>query len=175
MGLSIVYGVVQQHNGYINVYSEPGKGTTFKIYLPIAKLEAEQANYGFVEDLPKGTETILVADDDAEVTMLTKTIFQESGYNVILARDGEDAINKFKANQDKIQLLVLDVIMPKKNGKEAYEEIKNLSPLVKVIFTSGYTEDIISQKMVLEEGLNFITKPIMPTELLKRVREVLDS
>ena len=175
LGLSIVYGVVQQHNGYINVYSEHGKGTTFKIYLPIAKLEAEQANYGFVEDLPKGTETILVADDDAEVTMLTKTIFQESGYNVILARDGEDAINKFKANQDKIQLLVLDVIMPKKNGKEAYEEIKNLSPLVKVIFTSGYTEDIISQKMVLEEGLNFITKPIMPTELLKRVREVLDS
>lgn len=175
LGLAIVYGIIQQHNGYINTYSEPGIGTTFKIYLPIDKSGAGKADSGFVEDIQMGTETILVADDDTEVTAITKAIFQEAGYKVILANDGESALNMFKANQDKIQLLVLDIIMPKKNGKEVYEEIKNIQPSVKAVFTSGYTEDIINQKMVIEEGLNFIMKPIMPTELLKKVREVLDQ
>lgn len=175
LGLAIVYGIIQQHNGYINVYSEHGLGTIFKIYLPIAKSETGKTESDFDDEIHRGTETILVADDDMEVTAITNTIFLDAGYKVILANDGQSAVDKFKENLDNIQLILLDIIMPKKNGREVYEEIKKVQPSVKAVFTSGYTEDIINQKMVIEEGLNFIMKPIMPTELLKKVREVLDS
>ncbi len=175
LGLSIVYGIIKQHNGEINVYSESGKGTTFKIYLNL--IEAKEAMpvtapYGLPE---RGTETILIAEDDPQVRRLTKAILEEFGYTIIEAADGQEAVDKFIENKDRIQLLILDVVMPRKTGKEAYDEIKQVKAEVRCLFTSGYTSDIIHKKGILEEGLNFISKPISPNQLLLKVREIISQ
>lgn len=175
LGLAMVYGIIKQHNGYINVYSEPVKGTTFKIYLPLIKSKVEEVKLANLSIIKGGIETILVAEDDAQVRELTKEVLEGFGYKVMEATDGDDATKIFNENKDKIQLLFLDVIMPKKNGKEVYDEIKKVRPDIKAIFTSGYNADIIHKKGILEEGLDFITKPISPDELLRMVREVLDK
>jgi CheY-like chemotaxis protein len=175
LGLAIVYGTIKQHNGYINVYSTPGEGTTFTIYLPVIKVEIEETRL-IEHAIPTGgTETVLVAEDDAEVRKLIKSILDGFGYAVIEAVDGEDAINKFMENKDRIQLLLLDVIMPKKSGKVVYEEIRQIRPDIKTLFASGYAMDIIQKIGILEEGLNFVLKPLSPKELLRKVREVLDK
>lgn len=175
LGLAMVYGIVKQHDGYINVYSEPKRGTTFKIYLPLIKAKVKEIKS--VEPAPPigGTETVLVAEDDASLRMLMKEVLEKFGYHVIEAIDGEDAVRKFKESKDKIQLLILDVIMPKKNGKQVYDEIMELRPDAKVIFASGYTANIIQKKGILEEGIDFILKPVSPQELLRKVREALDK
>ncbi len=175
LGLAMVYGIVKQHNGFINVYSELEKGTTFKIYLPLIKSEAEEA----VSAAPavyteRGTETVLVAEDDQAVRKLTMDILERFGYKVIASEDGQDAIEKFMDNKENIKLLLLDVIMPKKNGKEVYEEIKKINPGIKTIFLSGYTANLIHKKGILKKGLDFILKPVSPKELLRKVREALD-
>ena len=175
LGLSIVYGIIEQHNGYINVDSKIGEGTTFKIYLPVIKSDVEEKNPSAITIPKGGTEAILLAEDDEEVRKLTKTVLDGFGYKVIEAVDGEDAIKKFMEDKDKIQLLILDVVMPKKNGKEAYDEIKKTKPNIKALFTSGYAKDIIHRKGFLEEGFSFISKPVSPRELLRKVREVLDK
>jgi CheY-like chemotaxis protein len=175
LGLSIVYGIVKQHNGYITCYSEPGKGTTFKIYLPMIKREIAKTETVVLPPVSSGTETVLIAEDDAAVRTFVKAVLEQFGYKVIEAVDGEDAISRFTENQDRVQLLILDVIMPKKNGKEVYEEIRKDQPDVKVIFSSGYTADLLRKKGVIEEDLIVISKPVSPTELLKKVRETLDK
>jgi PAS domain S-box-containing protein len=175
LGLSIVYGIVKQHNGYINVYSEPEKGTTFRIYLPASISEEEER--GAVEHThPKGgTETILIAEDDNDVRQITANLLAEFGYKVIEAADGEEAISRFVSNKNAVGVVLLDVIMPKKNGKEAYEEMKKAMPDLKALFMSGYTEDIIQKKGLLDEGMNFISKPASPFLILRKVRELLDA
>jgi PAS domain S-box-containing protein len=175
LGLSIVYGIVKQHNGYINCYSESKKGTTFKIYLPIVDSEVEDKKFMESAVPAGGTETILTAEDNADVRKLIKEVLEGFGYTVIEAEDGEEAVMKFMENKDKINLLLFDVIMPRKNGKDAYEEIKNISPDIRCIFMSGYSADIIHKKGVPEGEINFISKPVSPKELLRKVREVLDS
>ena len=176
LGLAMVYGIVKQHKGYINVYSEIGKGTTFKIYLPLVETNiVEEAKTKEVITLIGGTETILLAEDDIEVRKLMRNVLEEFGYKIIEAEDGEDAVNKFAENRDSVQLLILDVVMPNKNGKEAYEDIKKLRADVRALFISGYTANIIHERGILEEGINFISKPVSPGELLKTVREVLDK
>lgn len=174
LGLAMVYGIIKQHDGYINVYSEAGKGTTFKIYLPVIKAKIREKESSIIQLPVGGTETVLVAEDDKALRKLIKTVLDEFGYKVIDAVDGEDAVEKFMENKDRIDLLVFDVVMPKKNGKEAYEEIKKINPRVKALFTSGYTSNIIHKKGILEEGINFILKPVSPKELLRKVREILD-
>jgi signal transduction histidine kinase/CheY-like chemotaxis protein len=176
LGLSMVYGIIKQHNGYINVYSEPGEGTTFRIYLPVIKAVSEkmQPSSGHVP-VQGGTETILVAEDDRALRRLSKDILEKNGYTVVEAVDGDDAISKFRENTKDIQLLLLDVIMPKKNGKDVYEEIKKIRSDIKALFLSGYTSDHIQRKRVLEEGINFIFKPVSVNDLLRKVREVLDK
>lgn len=174
LGLSIVYGIVKQHNGYVNVRSAPGKGSTFTIYLPTVKVLNKESYTAPYQPLVGGSETILVAEDDAEVRKLTKNLLEEFGYSIIEAKDGEDAVLKFMRNKRRIDLVILDVVMPKKNGKEVYEEIKKHVPDVKALFTSGYTADVIHKKGVLDEELDFISKPVSPKELLKRVREIID-
>ena len=174
LGLSMVYGIVKQHNGYINLYSEKGTGTIFKIYLPVICSKAEDPvpiNHPAVKH---GTETVLVAEDDVRVRNLIKEVLQGYGYHVLEAKDGEDAIAIFNEFQNEIQLLILDVIMPRKNGKEAYDQIKTVKPDIKVLFSSGYNVDIIHKKGILEEGLDFLVKPISPNNLLRTVREILD-
>ena len=175
LGLAMVYGIIKQHDGFINVYSELEKGTTFKIYLPLINSEVEEKVGVMLAAYPEGgTETVLVAEDDQAVRKLTMNVLERFGYKVIAAEDGEEAIKKFKENKKEIQLLLLDVIMPKKNGKEVYEEIKKINPRIKTIFLSGYTANLIHKKGILEEGLNFMLKPVSPKELLKKVREALD-
>jgi len=175
LGLSIAYGIIKQHNGYINVYSEPGKGTTFKIYVPLTG-QAPLRDTVHDDSPPlSGNETVLVAEDDNDARELTRCILEEYGYHVVLASDGEDAVRKYNENQENIDLLLFDVVMPKKNGKEAYEEIHALNPALDVLFVSGYTADIIQQKGILEGNVQILMKPVSPNELLKKIRSLLDK
>ncbi len=176
LGLSIVYGIIKQHGGYINVESESGKGATFRIYLPvITKSTVEKEKSTPQPAYLNGTETILVAEDEEDVRNLAKLLLEEAGYKVIAAVDGYDTINKFMENKDTINFLLLDMIMPTKNGREAYEEIRKIRPDIKALFMSGYSESFIHKKIILEEGLYHISKPFSQTMLLKKVREILDN
>ena len=122
-----------------------------------------------------GAETILLAEDEVDVRGAIKEILQEYGFSVIEAVDGKDAVDKYSENKDDINLLLMDVIMPKMNGKEAYNEIKKIAPGIKAIFTSGYTSKIVHAKGVFQEGIHFISKPVTPKDLLKKIREVMDE
>jgi len=175
LGLAISYGIIKQHSGYINVYSELGKGTLFKIYLPLVDETADNGGKTETEiSVQGGNETILLAEDDISARNLTKIVLESFGYHVIAAEDGEEAIARFMENSDKIHLAILDMIMPKKNGKEVSEVIKGMSPRSKILFTSGYTVDLMTAQKITELGFDFIHKPVPPKDLLKKVREVLD-
>ncbi|MRR56200.1 MAG: PAS domain S-box protein [Deltaproteobacteria bacterium] len=176
LGMAVIYGIIKQHNGFINVYSEPGLGTAFRIYLPIYE-NVSLLKEPKVEIAPqhRGDEIILVAEDEPSVRALVSRILTSYGYKVILAEDGDDAVEKFMANRDKISLVILDVIMPKKNGKEAYDDICRIMPGIKVLFSTGYTADFIENRGISDEGVELIMKPVKPTELLRKVREVLDA
>ena len=175
LGLASAYGLIKQHKGFIEVESAPGRGTSFHIYFPALKPGASKNEAHAEEVLPGGTESILVAEDDEIIRNLTSSILREFGYTVIVALDGNDAIKEFRENRDRIRLLLFDVIMPRKNGKDAYEEIRTIRPDIKVLFISGYSADVISKEGILERGVSFISKPVSPSELLRKVRDVLDE
>jgi two-component system, cell cycle sensor histidine kinase and response regulator CckA len=174
LGLAIVYGIIKQHNGYINVYSELGEGTTFKIYLPLIKAEVDTASTQ-PESVKGGSETILVAEDDNSLRNIISTFLNDFGYRVIEAKDGQEAVRKFQENQDAIHLVVLDVIMPKMSGKEAGDAIMKMRPHAKILFQSGYPLGSMQQKELLEGAAHFLYKPVSLQEFLKKVREVLDT
>ena len=175
LGMAIVYGIIQQHNGFIAVYSEAGTGTTFRIFLPIVPSQQSKHIEGNMQVEPEGgTETILLVEDDIGVRELTVTILSEFGYDVIQAENGCDAIEKFKAHQDRIHLVLMDMIMPKMNGREAYDEISKIRSGVRILFSSGYTADFIQNRGVSEEGIELIMKPVQPLDLLWKIREILD-
>jgi signal transduction histidine kinase len=175
LGMAIVYGIMQQHNGLISVNGSPGAGATFRIYLPIVEDQHSGLCQVMDQAQPKpGTETILVAEDDPSVRDLVEMVLRKFGYQVILAEDGQDVIEKFRANREGIGLILMDIIMPKKNGIEAYAEISRLQPETKVLFTSGYTSDFIQSRGVDQE-VDLIMKPVQPLELLRRVREILEA
>lgn len=177
LGLSMVYGLLRQHNGFIDVYSELNRGTTFKIYLPMIKTALSPAAIDAAPEAPiaRGTENVLVAEDNAEVRDFIGTVLRDYGYNIFTAVDGEDAINRFLEHRDRIDIVILDVIMPKINGKEVYQRLAGIKPGLRVIFTSGYTADIIHLQGILEKDMNYLAKPMSPDILLKKVREVLDK
>ncbi len=175
LGLSIVYGIVHQNKGYVHVASQPGMGTTFTAYFPLAESAGSAVSIQEKEELKGGSEVILVAEDNKDVRQIVTTVLRDFGYNVIEAVDGEDAVEKFNANREGIDLLLLDVIMPRKNGKEAYIELKKIRPDIRAIFMSGYTGDILSKKGISREGTPMISKPIVIEKLLKQVRELLDT
>lgn len=175
LGLSIVFGIIKQHNGFIDLFSEPGKGTTFNIYIPITGMVSEKKMpIGFPIQKEKKV-TILIAEDEEEVRSVMAKTLSEFGYNVIEAIDGEDAITKFIENKNSIRLLFFDIVMPNKNGLESYAEIMKIKPDIKVIFTSGYSLDIAQVNKMQEYGSDFIPKPISPTVLYKKVKEALNS
>jgi two-component system NtrC family sensor kinase len=175
LGLSIVYGIIKQHDGNINVYSERGIGTTFKIYLPMVKARVEEIKPLETVAPMRGTETVLLAEDDPDVRKLIREALAKNGYTVKEAVDGEEAVRVFMENRDKIGILVLDMIMPQMKGTEAYDKIVKIRPGIKVIFMSGYTEETIYRKGVLEKGLSFVSKPVSPHDILTKIREVLDE
>lgn len=173
LGLSIVYGIIKQHNGYITCFSEPGRGSTFRIYLPISRPEVSAE---YPEDLPgieSQSATVLLAEDEQTSRELTKQVLEKFGYNVIEAADGKEALSRFIENRDRIDIIILDVIMPKMNGKEVYERIRKIRPDVKVILTSGYPADFIQKQAIINQGINFMAKPLSPAVLVKKVKEEL--
>jgi signal transduction histidine kinase/DNA-binding response OmpR family regulator len=173
LGLSTVYGIVKQHSGHIHVQSEPGRGTAFHIYLPAVTAAVETEKPGSSSVAQGGKETVLVAEDNEAVRTLLRTVLTEYGYTVIETVDGEDAIHKTD-KLGKLDLLIIDSVMPKKNGREVYDEIRKTHPEVKVLFTSGYTKDVVLGKGIREDEFHFIAKPLTPDSLLKKVREALD-
>jgi PAS domain S-box-containing protein len=175
LGLAMVYGIINQHNGYITCYSEPKTGSTFRIYLPLIKAIVEDQESLDIPTLPSGSETILLCEDNMDVRNAAHEVLTGAGYTVIDSVDGEDALVRFSGQGvRRIQLLITDVVMPRKNGKELYQEIKKLQPDIKVLFISGYPADHITGKGILETGMNFIPKPFLSHDLLNKVREVLD-
>jgi PAS domain S-box-containing protein len=175
LGLATVYGIVRQHEGFIIVESRPGQGTSFEIYLPVIKTpEKETDDASTLRVHSEGTEIILVAEDNEGVRNSLCTLLKRNGYNIVEALDGQDAVEKFK-ERPGIALVILDTVMPRKNGREAYEEIHRVRPDVKIIFTSGYTQDIVLDKGIRESDFHFLRKPLSPDTLLRAVREVLDG
>jgi PAS domain S-box-containing protein len=177
LGLSIVFGIIKQHNGYINVYSEQGMGTTFRIYLPLVEVESEQQPVPDVRhpNLPGGTETILLVEDDPDVIKFHTTLFESAGYTVISAVDGEDALIRFLEHESDIDLVILDLIMPKMNGKDVFNILCKGKPTLKFIFMSGHPADVLNEAGAVQGTGEFIAKPVDPDVLLKEVREILDQ
>jgi signal transduction histidine kinase/ActR/RegA family two-component response regulator len=175
LGLATVYGIVKQNNGFINVYSEPDQGSTFRIYLP--RLVAD-------EDIDKavlekkaaagGTETILLVEDEPSILRMTRMMLEKKGYSVLPAATPGEAIGLAKTHADKIHLLMTDVVMPEMNGSDLAGEITVLYPGICLLFMSGYTEDIIAHQGVLDDGVTFIQKPFSMADMTQKVREVLD-
>ncbi|MEN8135511.1 MAG: ATP-binding protein [Thermodesulfobacteriota bacterium] len=174
LGLAIVHGIVKQHNGSINVYSEKGCGTTFKILFPCTKSPVIVAAQQELQKIRGGDETILLAEDETTVKKLLSEILSSYGYNIIVAKDGLDAVDKFKTHREQIKLVILDVIMPGLNGKDVLAAIRQTSPDFKALFISGYTAEIIQRNGLTQKDADFLAKPILPNELLHRVREILD-
>jgi PAS domain S-box-containing protein len=173
LGLSIVYGIIKKHEGYIHVESKPESGTKFKIYLPLIKPEGAQEDSLGYSLSTGGTGTVLLAEDDEAVMKAISKVLEKTGYNVIVAVNGEDAIRKYKKFKDKINLLLFDIVMPKMNGKDAYEEIKKIDPDIKVLFISGYITDDRIERTIADAGLPFVTKPVSPNKLERKIKNIL--
>ncbi len=175
LGLSTVYGIVKQNNGFIWVYSEPGQGSVFKVYLPKAKGDAaSEKKEQHPETALVGSETILIVEDDDSLRKLLQRTLQQHGYSVLEAENGEDALRVSKAYGGPIDLLITDVVMPRMGGKETAERLQPLYPRMKVLYTSGYTDNTIVHHGVLATGLNFLQKPFSPVTLARKVIEILD-
>jgi two-component system cell cycle sensor histidine kinase/response regulator CckA len=175
LGLAIVYGIIKNHQGFIKMESKFAHGTTFHIYLPLKPQLVQKDRRKMQTKIPRGDETILLVEDDAAVRHVTKSMLEEFGYTVLEASNGMEALELFKRYREQVQLLLSDLIMPKKNGKETRAEITKLKPDIKTIFMSGYTSDIIARKGFLEPGTQLLLKPLHPAALLRKIREVLDS
>ena len=176
LGLATTYGAVKQSGGSIEVYSEVGIGTTFKIYLPrVEEVAVEPEEDGRPADLPGGTETVLLVEDEDTVRSLGVRILKDLGYRILQARNGDEALALATGYGERIDLLLTDVVMPGMSGKELATRLAPHRPETKVLFTSGYTDDAIVNHGVLDEGVSFIGKPYTPVALARKVREVLDG
>lgn len=181
LGLSMVYGIVKQHGGHINVYSEVGHGTTFKVFLPIADKAVEKETQAVQLPLLGGTETILVAEDEETLRNLARDVLEGMGYTVLLAKNGEDAVEMYEQNRARIDMLLLDVVMPRMGGWEAYERIRALGGDVPLIFMTGYSSETVQSRFVkqnksMEElGAVVLQKPYNVEGLGRKIREVLDT
>jgi CheY-like chemotaxis protein len=176
LGLATVYAVVRRHDGLIRVESRPGVGTTFRIYLPLLDRETVPVGDPAPEsDARGGRETVLVAEDDTMVRRWVRGVLAGAGYRVLEAADGREALDLFRRYAREIDLALLDVVMPRLNGREVHREIRNTRPHVPVIFTSGYSYDILKSHQLAEREFVVLQKPYDPGQILARVREALDA
>jgi CheY-like chemotaxis protein len=175
LGLSTVYGIVKQSGGFIQVYSEPGVGTTVKIGFPRAEGTAELPAERPAEVVHEGTETVLVVEDEEMVRRLAARVLETHGYTVLAAVDAEDAVRRSERHIGEIDLLLTDVVMPGSNGILLFGELSRSRPALKALFMSGYTDDVIAHHGVLKEGMQFLPKPFTARSLTRKVREVLDA
>jgi signal transduction histidine kinase/DNA-binding response OmpR family regulator len=176
LGLSTIYGIVKQCDGNIWVYSEPGRGSSFKVYLQ--RVEESVSSVEVDDSMPQtmqGSETILLVEDEASIRTLARSVLEEQGYTVLEAGNGVEGIEVSQRHQGPIHLLISDVVMPRTNTREFMQRMTALRPDMKVLYISGYTRETIVQHGVLEEGINFIEKPFTPRALLTKVRQVLDG
>ena len=177
MGLSTVFGIVKQNGGCINVYSEPEKGTTFKIYLPRFKAGHIDAAVESEAAAPhRGTETVLLVEDEKAMLELAKEMLQRLGYAVLCAGTPQTAMRLLAGEYSgPVHLLITDVVMPEMNGRELAKKLKPIQPNMKVLYMSGYTADVIAHRGVLEKGVNFIQKPFSMKSLAEKVRKALED
>jgi CheY-like chemotaxis protein len=175
LGLSTVYGIVQQSGGSIWIYSEPGHGTTFKIYLPRIDAPASVAGPKSVPAIPKGTETILVVEDDEAVRRIVERILRGAGYQVLGAQGGGDALLLCEKQRGAIDLLLTDVVMPHMSGLELAERVSRLCPELQVLYMSGHPDRVLDADAALAVGTHFVGKPLGAIVLARKVREVLDE
>ncbi|MDQ1237817.1 MAG: two-component system, cell cycle sensor histidine kinase and response regulator CckA, partial [Thermodesulfobacteriota bacterium] len=175
LGLSVVYGIVKQHGGRIGCYSEQGRGTAFKIYFPVLGSEAESPQSADNLELKGGTETILLVDDDEVIRDVGSQSLQSSGYSVLQACDGQEALELYRLNQDEISLVILDLIMPNMGGSECLKKLREINPSVKVLVASGYSANGLGKESLHQGAQGFINKPFETRRLLKEIRRVLDA
>jgi CheY-like chemotaxis protein len=175
LGLAMVYGIVKQNGGFIDVYSEPGQGTSFKIYLPRSPGKEEEVRTAeTLEPAGRGQETVLIVEDEPAILDLSKQLLEMQGYRVLTAGTPGEAIRLAEKHKGEIHLLLTDVIMPEMNGRELAGKLLSLYPGLKRLFMSGYTADIIAPHGVLDEGVHFLQKPFSLNALAAKVREALD-
>jgi len=176
MGLSTVYGIVKQNNGYVWVYSEPGKGTTFKVYFPkVAEDVTTGKEQAKVSDEISGSETVLIVEDNDALRKLAKNVLWKYGYEILEAENGEKALNVSETHEGPIHLLLTDVVMPRMSGTDLSEKLRSIRPETRVIYMSGYTADAIVRNGIFRQNINFIEKPFSLESLAKKVRQVLDN
>lgn len=173
LGLATVYGIIKQNGGFINVYSKPGRGSTFKIYLPRRKEDLTAALEEAGTEVLGGTETILVVEDEEEVLDLCRSVLEGLGYKILTTGQPDEAIRLAGEYADGIDLLLTDVIMPGMNGKELWQRISSIRPALKCLYMSGYTADVIARQGVLDQGIQFIQKPFSRSGLATKIREAL--
>jgi CheY-like chemotaxis protein len=172
LGLASAYGIIKNHNGVIDVYSEKGHGTIFKIYLPASEKTVAKEK-PLAEKLKKGTETILLVDDEEMVVDVGKEILEKLGYTVIPASGGSEAIDKFRQHRNRIDLVILDMIMPDMSGSETFDNLKKINPDIKVLLSSGYSIDGQASE-ILNRGCNgFVQKPFNLKQISSKIREIL--
>ena len=175
LGLSTVYGIVKQNQGYIDVSSEPGRGATFRIYLPRELQSLEAKHQPLVNSMKRGTETVLLVEDEPAILRLAKSVLERLDYKVLAASSPEKALALAERHKGAIHLLITDVVMPGMNGQQLVERIKKSMPDVKILFMSGYTSDTVAHRGILESNVQFLQKPFSNESLARKVREILDD
>jgi CheY-like chemotaxis protein len=176
LGLSTVHGIVKQNNGFINVYSEPGKGTTLKIYLPRYTDQAADAPQVQAAEIPLSQgETVLVVEDEPAILGMNRIMLEKLGYRVLAAGRPSEALKLAEQYADNIHLVLTDVVMPEMNGRELAERLQFLYPRIKILFMSGYTAEVIAHRGVLDEGVHFIQKPFSIGDLAVKARNVIGN
>jgi two-component system, cell cycle sensor histidine kinase and response regulator CckA len=176
LGLPTVYGIVRQNNGFVNVYSQPGKGTAFKIYIPRHIEEAETEQKRKIEkSFTGGDETVLLVEDEPSMLQIGRTLLERLGYKVLATKSPAEAIKMAQEHKNGIHLLITDVIMPEMNGRELADKLLSLYPELKLLFMSGYTADVIARHGVLDPGVKFVQKPFTIKDLANKIRETLES
>jgi CheY-like chemotaxis protein len=176
LGLATVYGIVKQNDGFINVYSEPDQGTTFRIYLPQYRSEADNPEKKTADKIDMdGKETILLVEDEPSILRMTRIMLERMGYTILAAGTPGEAIALAREHAGEIHMLMTDVVMPEMNGRDLAKNLLSLYPDLKRLFMSGYTANVIAHHGVLDEGVQFIHKPFSKQDLAIKVRKVLDE